>query len=172
MAAKMKRLAEQMEDEEEYAIERLIIEEPDVEKIALNAALGRLWRTWRKRVRSPISPLSPGRGVRPVSSYSSLHLRKASRDTVETLRSEHEPLPEHRPTETDIAANIPLPLGDNDVNEIEVHVSCTARDIVAMLTADEAASSLRTRCTRSDRSLACSSGYRGASKLQEDRRSI
>ena len=56
--------------------------------------------------------------------------------------------------------------------EIEVHVSCTARDIVAMLTADEAASSLRTRCTRSDRSLACSSGYRGASKLQEDRRSI
>ncbi|KAF1831957.1 hypothetical protein BDW02DRAFT_605243 [Decorospora gaudefroyi] len=117
MATRMKKMAQQMEDKEECSIERLIIEEPDVEKIALNAALGRLWRTWRKRVRSPISPLSPGRGLRSASSYSNLHHRKAS---VDTFRSEHDPLPEHLPTETEIAANIPLPLGDNDVNEIEV----------------------------------------------------
>jgi hypothetical protein len=117
MAAKIKKLTQQQDGQEEYTIERLIIEEPDVEKIALNPALGRLWRTWRKRVRTPISPLSPGRGVRPVSSYSSLHHRKASRDTI---RSEHDPLPEYRPTETEIAANISLPMGDNDVNEIEV----------------------------------------------------
>lgn len=121
MAAKMKKLAQQQHGAHELGIERLIIEEPDVEKIALNAALGRLWRTWRKRVRSPVSPLSPTRGIRPTSSYSSMHHRKASRDTIDELqRSEHEPLPEHTPTETEIASNIPLPLTDNDVNEIEV----------------------------------------------------
>ncbi|KAJ4371166.1 hypothetical protein N0V83_004382 [Neocucurbitaria cava] len=121
MAAKQKKLSRQSGDPFEPNFERLIIEEPDVEKIALNSALGRLWRTWRKRVRSPISPLSPGRGVRPVSSYSSFHTRKASHDTInESFQSERSPIPEHTPTETEIAANIPLPLGDNDVNEIEV----------------------------------------------------
>jgi hypothetical protein len=120
MAARMKKLAQQTEDNEQQPIERLIIEEPDVEKIALNSALGRLWRTWRKRVRSPISPMSPGRGVHAASSYSSLHHRKASRETINTLHSEHEPLPEHPPTETDIAANIPLPMRDTDIDEIEV----------------------------------------------------
>ncbi|RAR01783.1 hypothetical protein DDE82_006257 [Stemphylium lycopersici] len=132
MASRLNKLAQQMEqDEEQPVLERLTIEEPDVEKIALNAALGRLWRTWRKRVRSPLSPLSPGRGMRSASSYSSLHVRRASRDTINTMHSEFEPLPEHhstefeplpehQPTETDIAANIPLPIGHNDVNEIEV----------------------------------------------------
>ena len=119
MAARMKKLAQQNDDHEQQLIERLIIEEPDVEKIALNSALGRLWRTWRKRVRSPITPMSP-RGVHTAPSYSSLHHRKASRETINTVHDEHEPLPEHPPTETDIAANIPLPMGDNDVNEIEV----------------------------------------------------
>jgi len=99
--------------------ERLVVEEPDVEKIALSAALGRLWRTWRKRVRSPMSPMSPGRGVRRISSASSMHIRKMSHEADGSLRG-NSPIPEHVPTETDIAANIPLPLGDNDVNEIEV----------------------------------------------------
>jgi hypothetical protein len=87
MAARMKKLAQQTDDTEQQPIERLIIEEPDVEKIALNSALGRLWRTWRKRVRSPISPTSPGRGVYAASSYSSLHHRKASRETINTQRA-------------------------------------------------------------------------------------
>ncbi|KAH7093335.1 hypothetical protein FB567DRAFT_557307 [Paraphoma chrysanthemicola] len=117
MAAKMKKLAQEQDESGEPTFERLVIEEPDVEKIALNSALGRLWRTWRKRVRSPISPMSPGRGIRPVSSYSSLHRRKMSHDTVD---GQHSPIPEHTPTETEIAANIPLPIGHNDVNEIEV----------------------------------------------------
>jgi hypothetical protein len=114
MAAKMRKLAELENMEQSFG--RLVIEEPDVEKIALNSALGRLWRTWRKRVRSPSSPMSPGRGIRPVSSLSSLHHRKASFDTL------HDPfpIPERTPTETEIAANIPLPVGANDVHEIEV----------------------------------------------------
>ncbi|KAH8725003.1 hypothetical protein GQ44DRAFT_616877 [Phaeosphaeriaceae sp. PMI808] len=127
MASKMKRLGQQRNnggetaaaaaEEEEIHLERLIIEEPDVEKIALNSALGRLWRTWRKRIRSPISP---GRGIRPVSSISSLHRRKLSHDTIEGSPREPSPIPEHTPTETEIAANIPLPVADNDINEIEV----------------------------------------------------
>jgi len=120
MAAKMKKLAQQSEGAEEVNLERLVVEEPDVEKIALNSALGRLWRTWRKRVRSPISPISPGRGIRPVSSYSSMHQRQMSHDTVDESMRGTSPIPEHTPTETDIAANIPLPVGANDVNEIEV----------------------------------------------------
>lgn len=120
LAAKIKKQAQQTPDHVDN-FERIVIEEPDVEKIALNSALGRLWRTWRKRVRSPISPLSPGRGIRPVSSYSSFHNRKASRDTIdESIRGDRGLVPEHTPTETEIAANIPLPIGDNDVNEIEV----------------------------------------------------
>jgi hypothetical protein len=118
MATKMKKRAHQVDTAAtDLRLERLIIEEPDVEKIALNSVLGRLWRTWRKRVRSPLSPLSPGRGLTSVASYGSLYHRKMSQDTIV---DDYSPMPEHIPTETDIAANIPLPLGDNDVNEIEV----------------------------------------------------
>ncbi|KAF2643603.1 hypothetical protein P280DRAFT_256941 [Massarina eburnea CBS 473.64] len=117
-AAKMKKLAQQELDSEELPLERLIVEEFDVEKIALNSALGRLWRTWRKRVRSPTGPLTP-RGIRSMSSIASLHRRKASFEANELDESVRE-VPEHEPTETEIAANIPLPMGDNDVNEIEV----------------------------------------------------
>jgi hypothetical protein len=122
MAAKMKKLGQRIDGgADEHSFGRLVVEEPDVEKIALNSALGRLWRTWRKRVRSPISPTSPGRGIRPVSSYSSMHHRKASYDTVtDSTRAEPFAIPERAPTETEIASNIPLPLGDNDINEIEV----------------------------------------------------
>lgn len=34
-------------------INRLIVEDYDMEKLAMNATLGRLWRTWRQRIRSP-----------------------------------------------------------------------------------------------------------------------
>jgi hypothetical protein len=122
MAAKMRKLAHKSESPQEPNLERLVVEEPDVEKIALNSALGRLWRTWRKRVRSPMSPMSPGRGIRPISSQSSMHSRKMSYDAMDgSIReTSPSPIPEHVPTETDIAANIPLPVGGNDVNEIEV----------------------------------------------------
>jgi hypothetical protein len=115
--------SQQLDDSEILGLERLIIEEPDVEKIALNSALGRLWRTWRKRARSslqPLSPLSPGRGVRSMSSLTSLHRRQDSYATLNELVRGEPSVPEYTPTETEIAANIPLPANDNDVNEIEV----------------------------------------------------
>ncbi|KAJ8115438.1 hypothetical protein OPT61_g2917 [Boeremia exigua] len=118
--AKKSPLADQTD---EGTLERLIIEEPDVEKIALNSALGRLWRTWRKRVRSSLQPLSPNRGVRPNSSFASLQ-RRGSRSSQATADDSYHveptPVPERAPSETDIAANIPLPIGTRDVDEIEV----------------------------------------------------
>ncbi|KAK7610679.1 hypothetical protein JOL62DRAFT_109334 [Phyllosticta paracitricarpa] len=56
---------------DEAAIERVIVHEHDMEKVALNSALGRLWRTWKKALRSHNTPLaSPGSGR--SSSHSSL----------------------------------------------------------------------------------------------------
>lgn len=106
---------------EDASLERLVIEDSDVEKIALNSALGRLWRTWRKRVRASTQPLSPSRGIRPNSSYTSLHRRGSTQTAAdESYRAEPTPVSEHAPTETDIAANIPLPITSRDVDEIEV----------------------------------------------------
>lgn len=120
LSTRMRKLAHQPSSAEDEQLERIVVEDFDVEKLALNSALGRLWRTWRKRVRSPITPLSP-RGVRSIGSFSSLHRRHMSYDTDHGSIIDHVPeVPEYKPTETEIAANIPLPLGDNDVDEIEV----------------------------------------------------
>ncbi|KAF2750030.1 hypothetical protein M011DRAFT_484691 [Sporormia fimetaria CBS 119925] len=115
MSAKLRRQA-QASARGELQLERIIVEDYDVEKIALNSALGRLWRTWRRRSRSSISLLSPTRTPRSVASLSSLHSRHLSYDTSESVPE----VPEHLPTETEIASNIPLPMRDNDVEEIEV----------------------------------------------------
>lgn len=122
LAAKLKKQTQFPEDGEDPHLERIVVEDFDVEKVALNSALGRLWRTWRKRVRSPITPLTPTRGLHYMSSFNSLHRRRISHDTMdESVLGDGVPeMPEHKPTETEIAANIPLPIGDNDVNEIEV----------------------------------------------------
>ncbi|KAK5147315.1 hypothetical protein LTR04_000858, partial [Oleoguttula sp. CCFEE 6159] len=113
--------------------ERVVVEEHDVEKVALNSLLGRLWRTWRKGVRTPgvhtisrgttptqrrysfVSPLSPRRG-----SFGSVA-------SVDDFRRASEASPNHVPDvpaithpEHILAANIPLPANPNDVNEIEV----------------------------------------------------
>ncbi|KAF2260590.1 hypothetical protein CC78DRAFT_547427 [Lojkania enalia] len=130
--AKMKKMVQFLEDaeEEQQQLERIVVEDHDVEKVTLNSALGRLWRTWRKRVRAPIQPISPLRGQRSMSSFStslqSLHRRRVSHDTAdESIVTADGAVPEvaddhNKPTETDIAAGIPLPMSDNDVAEIEV----------------------------------------------------
>jgi len=56
--------------------------------------------------------------------------------------------------------------------EIEVHVCCSFRSTVGILTCSEAASSICTRRAGSDCSLAGSTSDRGNSQLQKDRRSV
>jgi hypothetical protein len=121
---------------ESFDAENVIVEEMDVEKIALNPTVGRLWRTFRKNHRSITSPASPTRAQSRRSSLtsptrfaddvlmSSSHRdlrRNSSRDMIkEESETPQEEIPDWNPTETAIAANIPLPTNERDVDEIEV----------------------------------------------------
>ncbi|KAJ6171266.1 hypothetical protein N7470_000333 [Penicillium chermesinum] len=101
-------------------IAQLIVEDLDMEKLALNATLGRLWRTWRKRRRSPTLSHTLSRESMRRPRYSSIaHSRKSSIATIE------EPVTPRDPVELEAQApfdpaDIPLPMSDTDVQEIEV----------------------------------------------------
>lgn len=114
--------------------ERLVIQELDMERVALDRTLGRLWRAWKKKIRSP--------GLTSEGSFSRLsaqHMRKASFNFNEATVPPTVPEPE---TEAEVketpiqgpmeeylfAASIPLPMRDNDVDEIEVPGLCSFRD--------------------------------------------
>ena len=130
-------------------VENVIVEDRDVEKIALNSALGRLWRTWLKSYKStlPAGPASPGRSrydrrdsfaspTRSVNdvrtsfrkdSGASMTIEEESQEASRThsraqreVHGAHDEIPECEPSETEIAANIPLPINERDVDEIEV----------------------------------------------------
>ena len=59
---------------------RAVVEEIDMEKLAFNGTLGRLWRSWKKRVRSSslLSPRPASLGRRKTSSLSDSASRKTS----------------------------------------------------------------------------------------------
>jgi hypothetical protein len=130
-------------------VENVIIEDRDVEKIALNSSLGRLWRTWLKSYKStlPAGPASPGRSrydrrdsfaspSRSINdvrtsfrkdSSASMTIEEESQEASRThsraqreVHGAHEEIPDCEPSETEIAANIPLPINERDVDEIEV----------------------------------------------------
>lgn len=97
---------------------RVTVEEVDMEKLALNSTLGRLWRTWKMRVRPPT--LS-----RTLSRESFSRRAFASTPTVDESITQdlphEEALEEERAQETPLdPADIALPINDNDVNEIEI----------------------------------------------------
>ena len=111
--------------------ERLVVEETDVEKIALNPTFGRLWRTWRKQHRgarsNPVTPTATSpRHARapsedgPFQSLKRIHARGQSKDADEKppkeLSLEEIPGAEDDLPEYILASNIPLP---DDVDEIE-----------------------------------------------------
>lgn len=99
--------------------ERVVVDETDMERVALDRTLGRLWRGWKKRVRSPRSSVSINRSfssdnMMRVSSrngsisHETLDEDDAPRSIAEVLREEER------------AAGIPLPIRDGDIREIEV----------------------------------------------------
>lgn len=121
------------------------VEDFDVEKIALDVRLGRLWRTWRKTLRNDRRPMTPSRyGMMSRSSFtrdraaSLSALRRGSmghyRDDSTVAEEQYRELasrprhfsrdddPEGQYPEHVLAANIPLPMRDakRDVDEIEV----------------------------------------------------
>ncbi|KAH8658875.1 hypothetical protein BGZ61DRAFT_540393 [Ilyonectria robusta] len=103
--------------------DRIVVEDQDMERVALDRTLGRLWRGWKKRIRSPTFDMSG----RPYSRSSMGHLRHDSNVT------EMSRVPSHGDGDNDAKkdgketddterapAGIALPMGDNDVYEIEV----------------------------------------------------
>ena len=112
---------------------RVVVEESDMEKVALSPVLGRLWRTWRKRLRAPStsarSSYSHVYASRKTASAPSITGRRSSTGTVDDAshsmvdsrrQSTQTQIPENESSETYLAAGIPLPMSGNDVNEIEV----------------------------------------------------
>ncbi|MCJ1404726.1 hypothetical protein MMC11_007952 [Xylographa trunciseda] len=112
------------------APQRVVVEETDMEKVALNATLGRLWRSWRKLLRSPRTSISRIMG-RDVGSHRGLRGFSSSRSTS---RKSSIGAIDDRALSTDLdrtpsvaevlsgaePASIPLPLADYDIDEIEV----------------------------------------------------
>ena len=111
------------------ALRRVVVEETDMEKVAFNPTLGRLWRSWRNLLRSPKTSFSKTiaydpvslTGLRNVSGNSASRKRSLSAADGHSLMSE----PRGEPV-VDGASRIPepetipLPSTDHDVAEIEV----------------------------------------------------
>lgn len=100
--------------------DRIVVEELDMERVALDRTLGRLWRGWKKKIRSPVV----GSADRLARSYSGDSMHAAFGRHLRSPSSAAEPaVPASVPEpvlEDLVAAAIPLPLGSNDVAEIEV----------------------------------------------------
>ncbi|KAJ6017524.1 hypothetical protein N7451_000903 [Penicillium sp. IBT 35674x] len=112
--------SDDMEDHRKR-IEQLVVEDLDMEKLALNATLGRLWRTWRKRRRNTTlsRTLSRESFRRRTFSHTLANSRKSSIVTIEEPVTPEEPVPEEIPAAID-PITVPLPMSDYDVEEIEV----------------------------------------------------
>jgi hypothetical protein len=99
--------------------DRVVVEESDMERVALDRTLGRLWRGWKKRIRSPKGSVSVvGRPFSRESTRSQPRPGLAPEEDTEEdpRRSPHSAgLTEH-----EHAARIPLPLAADDVREIEI----------------------------------------------------
>ena len=105
---------------------RVVVEDVDMEKLAFNTTLGRLWRSWKKRVRSSsVSSHRPLSGTRATSTTgSNRSSRTASPNQMDGVNGYYDAA--NRPsvaavlqTEMD-PASVPLPSTNDDVAEIEV----------------------------------------------------
>ena len=103
--------------DERKRIDRLVVEDLDMEKLALNPTLGRLWRTWRKRRRGTTLTRTLSRESFRRRGFSGVS-RKSSIVTIEEPMTASEPLPTQSPPLD--PATVPLPMSDYDVLEIEV----------------------------------------------------
>ena len=103
----------------------LIVEETDMEKLALNPTLGRLWRSWKKQLRMPSSSdsnrSSRDSGLRrtALSTNSQSSSRNNSSGNVNTSVAS-DTYREGSATEVVDPTSIPLPVSDSDIAEIEV----------------------------------------------------
>ncbi|KAL2687419.1 hypothetical protein Neosp_004980 [[Neocosmospora] mangrovei] len=95
--------------------DRIVVEEQDMERVALDRTLGRLWRGWKKRIRSPVIDLNGRPFSRASDSPALSRVATHSDAEAEPKKSETKAIP-HELSPSEIA----LPMGSNDVDEIEV----------------------------------------------------
>ncbi|EWZ37421.1 hypothetical protein FOZG_11145 [Fusarium oxysporum Fo47] len=98
--------------------DRIVVEEQDMERVALDRTLGRLWRGWKKRIRSPVIDLNG----RPFSRASNGHLRQDSVFTDSPALSRVPTRDAELETQAEAVdpSQVALPIGRNDVDEIEI----------------------------------------------------
>jgi hypothetical protein len=102
--------------------DRVVVEDTDMERVALDRTLGRLWRGWKKRVRSPTNSVSLGRSFSRDSLRSQAQASQAA-STPDDLIDEDEQNPsliDAILADFELATGTPLPMGINDVREIEI----------------------------------------------------
>lgn len=115
-------------------VDRIIVEEVDMERVALDRTLGRLWRAWKKRIRYPVYS-SADVSQQSLSRERLLHFRQSSvsaesavppavqESSPESAAGEDpESLADKPVAEQDDmqAAAVPLPMSERDIDEIEV----------------------------------------------------
>ncbi|KAK8073590.1 hypothetical protein PG994_004489 [Apiospora phragmitis] len=111
--------------------DRIVVEELDMERVALDRTLGRLWRAWKKRIRAPAelsyqrsftrsathsrhgSIVAETVGTLPIS-------REVSIDESQDTSSPGESKPSEEPAKEARPSAVPLPMSNNDIAEIEV----------------------------------------------------
>ncbi|KAK2595139.1 hypothetical protein QQS21_007165 [Conoideocrella luteorostrata] len=108
----------------------IVVTDADMERVALDRTLGRLWRGWKKRMRTPATDIATRQFSKGLSTLSRQEHTTPGHDILglpKSASSEHGN--EYRksmelvgpPIVEDVqAADIPLPIKDNDVEEIEV----------------------------------------------------
>lgn len=115
-------------------VDRIVVEEVDMERVALDRTLGRLWRAWKKRIRYPVyssAEMSP----QSLSRERLLHFRQSSVSAESAVPPAVQESAPESPAgedpessvgnaaagEDDIqAAAVPLPMSERDIDEIEV----------------------------------------------------
>ncbi|TGO55417.1 hypothetical protein BOTNAR_0245g00220 [Botryotinia narcissicola] len=102
--------------------ERVVVEEADMERVASDRKLGKLWRGWKKRICSPASPVSIGHLSTETVDRSSQPLPALAQVASIPLSDDKQPQEKslNALIEYEQAAIIPLPMSVDDVREIEV----------------------------------------------------
>ncbi|KAF3491782.1 uncharacterized protein GIQ15_01299 [Arthroderma uncinatum] len=114
------------DDERKYQGGPLVVDDVDVEKIALNPTLGRLWRTWRKNLRAPMLSRTLSRESLVQRGCTSRNSTRSSVGTVDTFdgfsvnRKFASDPPVSENPELINPAEVPLPINEYDIDEIEM----------------------------------------------------
>ncbi|EKD21390.1 hypothetical protein MBM_00503 [Drepanopeziza brunnea f. sp. 'multigermtubi' MB_m1] len=101
--------------------DRVVVEENDMERVALDRTIGRLWRGWKRRIRTPVSSVSMTHSI----SRESLRTLTENQAEIAVCGDAVEPDSLEPPlsavcAEGKYAALVPLPMNDNDILEIEI----------------------------------------------------